>query len=160
MKILFVCTGNICRSSMADALFRKLLKKKQLDSEIMCQNAGLSDLSAKEISHNVGIALKDYNIDVSDFKPRKFKKDEISVWDVFFTMGDTHTYILEKAGIPSEKIYTPSKNIPDPYGGDEETYKNCAKTIKNELEYFLDRLCNVYEFKNNGASAYKEDSTA
>lgn len=138
MKILFVCTGNTCRSPMAECIFRDMLKKDG-NENIMCQSAGLSAINGSTATENAILACKELGLDISGHVSRRFSQTDLKVWDVFFTMSKTHGYILEQAGVPKDKIYVPSY-IDDPFGGNIEEYRACRDKIKIELEEFYSRL--------------------
>lgn len=134
MKILFVCTGNTCRSPMAEGIFRKEMEERGFEN-IMCQGAGLSAIEGQHPSENAILACKEIGVDISNYVTRRFTPEEIDVWDVYFTMSKTHAYILVQMGVPADRIYVPSY-IEDPYGGDLDTYRRCRDKIIEEMTKF------------------------
>ena len=64
MNVLFVCTGNTCRSPMAAALFNKIAVEKDLDVRI--ESAGLFANDGEPASENAVAAMKDYGVDLSE----------------------------------------------------------------------------------------------
>ncbi len=153
MKILFVCTGNTCRSPMAEAVFRKMIKEDGTEELFMCQSAGIAANSGDEAAKHAVSCLKSKGIDISEHRARKLTKEEVLVWDAFFTMTDTHTYILQKAGIPADKIYT-SQNVEDPFGKDLSDYIDCRDKIEKEVALFYAKLKFAYGNSKNDRGAY------
>ncbi len=134
MKILFVCTGNTCRSPMAEGIFRKEIQQRGFEN-IMCQSAGLTPVEGAPVSENAVDVCREIGVDISGHTARRFTAEEVNIWDVYFTMSKTHAYILAQAGVPAERIYVPGY-IDDPYGGDLDTYRKCRDKIIDELTEF------------------------
>lgn len=139
MKILFVCTGNTCRSPMAAGIFRDMMEKRGMSEQVLCQSAGLSAREGDPVAENAVLACAERGIDISGHEARKLTGEEIPVWDTYFTMSKTHGYILEQAGVPQPKIYIP-KYIEDPFGRDLETYRSCRDKLETELELFYNHF--------------------
>lgn len=134
MKILFVCTGNTCRSPMAEGIFRFEMKQRGFEN-IMCQSAGLSPVEGAPVSENAVAVCAEIGIEISGHTARRFTPDEIDMWDIYFTMSKTHAYILAQAGVPTERLYVPSY-IEDPYGGDLEAYRRVRDKLIDEMTKF------------------------
>ena len=135
MKILFVCTGNTCRSPMAEGIFRKMMQDMGMEDRVLCQSAGLSALDGMEVSENAVRACGEWGIDIADHTARRITGEEIPVWDLYFPMSKTHGYILQQAGVPQTKIYIP-KYIEDPFGQDLDAYRKCRDKLAEELRVF------------------------
>ncbi len=135
MKILFVCTGNTCRSPMAEGIFRKMIKEKGLEDRVLCQSAGLSPAEDAPAAENAVAACREIGVDISAHTARRLTGEELPEWDIFFVMTATHAYILERAGALAQKIYVPDE-ISDPYGQDLEAYRACRDKLAAELEKF------------------------
>lgn len=137
MKILFVCTGNTCRSPMAEGIFRRMMQERGLEEKVLCQSAGLSAVEGAPAAENAVKACREIGISLEDHEARRLTGEEIPVWDLFFTMSKTHGYILEQAGVPAQRIYLPSY-IADPFGQDLEAYRACRDKLREELERFFE----------------------
>lgn len=135
MKVLFVCSGNTCRSPMAEGIFRKMVKEKGLEDRVLCQSAGLSPAEGAPAAENAVTACREVGVDISSHAARRLTGEELPEWDIFFVMTATHAYILERAGALASKIYVPEE-ISDPYGQDLATYRACRDKLTAELEKF------------------------
>lgn len=147
MKVLFVCTGNTCRSPMAEGIFRQMMRERELEDRVLCQSAGLSAVDGDPVSENAVLACKEIGVDIAGQEARRITGEEIPVWDLFFTMSKTHGYILEQAGVPSQKIYIPSY-IDDPFGQDLNIYRQCRDKLCDELEkFFNERVAGLLRYE-------------
>ena len=145
MKILFVCTGNTCRSPMAELIFKDMIKN--YSKNINCDSAGLSAVDGMDISKNALIALKEIGIDASGKKAKNISSvEDIEDIDLFVAMTVTQAKLLLDFKIPSERIYILGGGIPDPYGMDLDEYRMIMGAIKNALVSLLDEL----KGKNSG----------
>ena len=131
MNIVFVCTGNICRSPMAEGLFKKLLEECGRE-DITCSSAGLASINAK-------IAAQELGVDISEHRSRLLTRAIARDADMIVCMTQDHYDILNRI-IPEEKLYILGGGIDDPYGCDLEVYRACAEKIKNSLPVLLDRI--------------------
>ncbi len=138
MKILFVCTGNTCRSPMAEGLFQKMLTDKNAKN-IECSSAGLFAMTGDEVSVNSVKACERFGVDISSHRARRITAYILDETDKFVCMTKDHAASLSLY-VPSEKIIVLGDGIPDPYGGDIERYMICANSIKTALSAQFDEI--------------------
>lgn len=139
MNILFVCTGNTCRSPMAEGIFKKLVLDKELQG-FNCQSAGLSTQNGMSASFFAVEVCKEIGIDISKHKSKMITLDMLKNTDIFFVMTSSHKNALLNCGISEEKIYLPDNDICDPFMGDVEIYRKCCRQIFKELEKLIEVL--------------------
>lgn len=144
MNILFVCTGNTCRSAMAAALFNKIAIEKKLDVRI--ESAGLFALDGEPASNEAIIAMKKYDIDLLGHHAQTINAELIEKSDLILTMTEAHKMVLEQAA--KGKVFTLCEyagiegDIADPYGSDVEEYEACAERLYYALSKVAERLGN------------------
>lgn len=130
MKVLFVCSGNTCRSPMAQAY----LESKNIGGVTVYSAGFMSE--GESVSENAVAVMKEIGIDISDRISRVITKDLI-LSDRIFCMGESHKQILIGAGADESKISVLSGGISDPYGGDITVYRKCRDEIIGAVDNCL-----------------------
>jgi protein-tyrosine phosphatase len=146
--VLFVCSGNTCRSPMAEAITRNLLSKNLHVNEMELERKGISILSAgtyampgMRATQQAVDAIKDLGGDLSRHRSRPLTVDLIHQADVIYTMGRGHAQAVRSL-VPSasDKVETldPDGDIEDPIGSDLSVYKSLAGQLSILIEKRLD----------------------
>jgi protein-tyrosine-phosphatase len=131
MNILFVCSGNTCRSPMAKALAEKLL-----GDSAHIESAGIDALEGEGASQEAIEVLRERNIELQAHRSRNIKKLGKRHWQVVIAM----TPNIKKRLLESKSILTDSLiawEIPDPIGKGVEAYRECAQSIEARLEELI-----------------------
>lgn len=123
MNILFVCTGNTCRSPMAEGY----LRSKELDGITVISRGLASD--GLPVSLNSKTAMAEVGIDISGHISRQITDRDIKNADKIICLSPSHRAVLLSAGVPQEKLYILGKGISDPFGGDITVYRRCRDEI-------------------------------
>lgn len=145
INVLFVCLGNICRSPMAEALFRDLVEKENLSGKITVDSAATSSWHIGSPPHKGTLAiLNKYNISANGLVGRQLTKQDFEKFDYIIGMDDSNIRnIFEITGKPKHPkilrlldLTEHQKDVPDPYytGDFEETYQLVSEGCKSLLE--------------------------
>lgn len=127
MNVLFVCTGNTCRSPMAAGIFVHMYPQHAAKS------AGLYTQDGLAASENAVEAVKSLDVDISTHVSSSIK-NELTDWaDVVVALAEYHVQVLHGM-CQGKKVLLLGSGIDDPYGADLEAYKECAFQIQSALE--------------------------
>lgn len=160
MNILFVCTGNTCRSPMAEGLFKDMLKKNKI-SGIHVSSAGISVFPGEDANEKSIKALIEKGIDIKSHRAKQLS-DEILNADLLLTMTSGHKDLIEgyfignlekrpkvftlkefASKISGEKLL--NKDIADPFGRSYSIYLKTRDEIEGELVKILKNIDKLEE---------------
>lgn len=143
MKILFVCTGNTCRSPMAEAILKDKLQKLSIEG-VNVDSCGINCLYGIDISQNSKTALlEELGIDFSH-KSRSITKEDFNIFDYIICMTKSHKRILQPH-CDASKLFTMDEiahkgEIIDPYGQDLMVYKQTLYQINASCDEICKKI--------------------
>ena len=144
-SVLFVCTGNICRSPIAEGLFRRLLGNRK---EIEVASAGVHAVHGQPPSLYAVQVCEEEGVDISGLRSQPLTAALIDRATHIFAMTGAHletiqmlfpqgaekSFLLREFEEPGTTVW---RDVPDPIGLGREVYEDCARTIKNALPSVL-----------------------
>ncbi len=146
-KVLFICTANICRSPMAQALFNALAEDKGLEAR--AQSAGVAALKGEPIAPNARAALEELGVCPEKHSARQVSAQMLEEADLVLTMSPRHVAELRRLFGNSFRARTlpeyaggasAEEGIPDPYGSTMPTYRASVRQLFGYLDLLVDRL--------------------
>jgi glycine hydroxymethyltransferase len=144
-SVLFVCTGNICRSPIAEGLFRRLIGNRK-DIEVL--SAGVHAVRGQPPSlYAVQVCAKE-GVDISDLRSQPLTPalverathifamtgGHVETIQALFPHGADKSFLLREFEEPGTTVW---RDVPDPIGLGRDVYEDCARTIKNALPSVL-----------------------
>jgi protein-tyrosine-phosphatase len=147
MRILFVCTGNTCRSALADALARKVIVERGL-SDVEVQSAGTSAWDGAPASDGALLVGMERSLDLSQHRAQTLTRELVRDADLILAMGPHHLERIEALG-GSGKSYlitefasrgASARPVNDPIGGELEVYRATADELEEEVRRVFDRI--------------------
>ena len=147
--ILLICTGNTCRSSMAEAILKDMLRNSEtITEDIRVLSAGIWAIEGQGASPHSIEVLKNKNIDLSNHRSRPLTRELIEESDLILTMTGNHKrQILNAMPKAKDKVFTLKEfaeednlDISDPYGQSIEVYSSTAEEIEKALKKVISKL--------------------
>ena len=146
-SILLVCTGNSCRSIMAEGILKKYLKELGKD-DVEVISAGVHAIDGMSPTRETIEVMSKEGIDVSGFRSKGLAKDNIKKADLILVMAGHHmddiitrmpeaaqkVHILKQFGVESENKSCDDLDISDPIGRDKNFYEEVLAAIKKEMK--------------------------
>ena len=151
-KIMFICSGNTCRSPLAEGLFKKYLKENNI-TDIDVGSAGVGAFAGDGVSINSILVANNRGVDISSHRARNINPEHILTTDLFFCMSDSHKQVLSRH-CNEEKIVV--LNVADPYGRPIEVYEECAKQLESQFPAILERIQNAVSIREMTEADIKE----
>ena len=147
MRILFVCTGNTCRSALADAIARKIAVERGLP-EVEIVSAGTSAWDGAPASDGALLVGMERGLDLSQHRAQTLTRERVRDADLILAMGPHHLERIEALGGTGKAwLLTDyasrgavARPINDPIGGELEVYRATADELDQEVRRVFDRI--------------------
>lgn len=150
IKIMFVCTGNVCRSPMAHYYMQKRVKDLNIENDFLISSCGVYACTGERATQNAIFVMKEYNVDMENHRATNIADTNIEDYDYIITLTTRQKeqvrYFYPKI---SDNIYTLRefvdkdelyKDIDDPWGLNITVYKDCAHEIVEKVDKLIEKL--------------------
>lgn len=147
MKILFVCTGNTCRSPMAEALMRKLLQDRGV-GEIQVSSAGTGAYDGAPASEGSYLVGLENGIDLSGHRARRLTGELVDDADMILAMAPQHRdRVIDLGG--EDKVFLlgvyagregEDASVNDPFGAELDEYRTTYRELESMIQAAINRL--------------------
>ncbi|HYG89724.1 MAG TPA: low molecular weight protein-tyrosine-phosphatase [Azospirillum sp.] len=151
VKVLFVCTGNICRSPTAEGVFRHMARQAGLDGRIATDSAGTHDYHVGEApDHRSQRAAAKRGIDISDLRARRVTAEDFRRFDYVLAMDQGHLALLRRMapadGTAEVRLFmdyapqAPRREVPDPYYGEGSHFNEVLDLVEEGARGLLEHI--------------------
>ncbi|CAK0762111.1 Low molecular weight protein-tyrosine-phosphatase [Azospirillaceae bacterium] len=150
-KVLFVCTGNICRSPTAEGVFRHRARLAELGDMVLADSAGIGDWHTGEPpDHRSILTARGRGYEIGDLRARQVTRRDFSQFDLLLGMDRDHVAALRRMAPPKSveraRLFLDfsdtfqGRDVPDPYYGGQDGFEDVVTLIESGVEGLLQHI--------------------
>lgn len=153
LRVLVVCSGNTCRSPLAAGMLAARVARESALSGVTVSSAGTAAWNGAPVSEGSFLVGLERGIDLSRHRARQLTADEVRQADLILAMGDSHLRRVGELGGAGKahtfrgfaEVSDRAADIPDPFGGDVQAYRETAETFDTLIEQIVARLLTLHK---------------
>jgi protein-tyrosine phosphatase len=155
VKLLFVCTGNICRSPIAEGIFRHRVRAAGLEREISFDSAGIHGFHRGEPPDRRAIATaRQFGVEIGDLRARAVAAPDLDRYDIIAVMERAHRrqLLALRSAPPSAEIrlLLGEQDVPDPYY-DDALFMPVYRLIEQGVDALFDQVAQKLAICSSGS---------
>ena len=145
MHLLFVCTGNTCRSPLAEVIARHLIADRGI-ADVTVGSAGTSAWADSPASDGALLVALEHGLNLGDHRSRPLSQELVSTAQLILTMGPHHLDRAEALGgtgrswLLTDYAGGTPRPVSDPFGGDLDVYRATYVELERAIDAVLDRI--------------------
>ncbi|RMF54292.1 MAG: low molecular weight phosphotyrosine protein phosphatase [Bacteroidetes bacterium] len=163
IRVLFVCLGNICRSPLAEGVFRHLVKERGLAEHFEIDSAGTGSWHVGEPpDRRMRETARRHGVSLDGQRARQFEEEDLQRFDHIFAMDRNNLHDIlyydrqdrfgNKVRLFREFDPDPGDyQVPDPYYGGPQGFENVYRIVERTARTLLDRLAETYRLEGHAA---------
>ncbi|PBB23838.1 protein tyrosine phosphatase [Mesorhizobium sp. WSM4312] len=160
-SILFVCLGNICRSPLAEGVFRAVWAERGRGRDMLLDSAATSgwEVGSAPDPRSIAVAMR-HGIDISGQRARKVRREDFSRFDLILGMDRSNVADLEALAPARDRVHLflefahgQARDVPDPYYDGEDAFASVYRMIREASEALATRLAARASLPDSGQAS-------